>query len=221
MSKSNDWLPGSRTEKLAMAATWCGVITKKVASWNIPTTALTQLETAVEAAEISNGIPESARTAVTNAQLKIDFDRLTAVMRDIKKRYLYNPPLTDADFAALELKPKDVTPTTVAPPTGQAEADISYPGKTQLQAKIKHVEGTPMNPKAEYGYRIYYGLYDAGDTPPASGVNLHESKFTRQKKVLFSFLPADSGKTAYFSIRYENSKGESGPWGPMFSAIIP
>ena len=221
MSKRSDWLPGTRNEQLAMSATWCGVISEKLAVWNIPDAALAELTTAVEAAKTSDSIPESARNAITNAQLKIDFERLTAVMRDIKKRYLYNPPLTDADFAAMELKPKDVTPTPVAPPTGQAEADISYPGKTQLQAKIKHVEGTPMNPKAEYGYRIYYGLFDAGDTPPASGVNLHESRFTRQKKVLFTFLPTDSGKTAYFSIRYENSKGESGPWGPMCSAIIP
>ena len=221
MSKSSDWLPGSRTEKLAMAATWCGIIPERLAAWNIPDAALADLTNAVEAAKASGSIPESARNAVTNAQLKIDFERLTAVMRDIKKRYIYNPPLTDADFAAMELKPKDVNPTPVAPPTGQAEADISYPGKTQLQAKIKHVEGTPLNPKAEYGYRIYYGLFDAAETPPESGVNLRESRFTRQKKVLFTFLPTDSGKTAYFSIRYENSKGESGPWGPMCSAIIP
>ena len=221
MSKRSDWLPGTRNEQLAMATTWCGIIPERLAAWNIPDAALADLTNAVEAAKASDSIPESARNAVTNAQLKIDFERLTAVMRDIKKRYIYNPPLTDADFAAMELKPKDVTPTPVAPPTGQAEADISYPGKTQLQAKIKHVEGTPLNPKAEYGYRIYYGLFDAAETPPESGVNLRESKFTRQKKVLFTFLPTDSGKTAYFSIRYENSKGESGPWGPMCSAIIP
>jgi hypothetical protein len=29
------------------------------------------------------------------------------------------------------------------------------------------------------------------------------------------------GKTAYFCICYENSKGESGEFGPIFSAVIP
>ena len=221
MSKRSDWLPGTRNEQLAMAGTWVAAITESSEAWNILPSALSELTTALTAAKNSNSIPESARNAVTNAQIKIDFDRLTAVMRDIKKRYLYNPPLTDADLAAMELKPKDVNPTPVAPPTGQAEGDISYPGKTQLQVKIKHIDGTPQNPKADYGYRVYYGLYAATATPPVSGANLRESKFTRQKKVLFTFLPTDSGKTAYFAIRYENSKGESGPWGPMFSAIVP
>jgi hypothetical protein len=96
-----------------------------------------------------------------------------------------------------------------------------YPGRTQLQLLLKHIAGTPFNPKADYGYRIYYGLYTQSDTPPASGIELHESRFSRQKKVLFSFSPSDSGKTAFFSIRYENSKGKTGPWGPLFSAIIP
>jgi hypothetical protein len=35
------------------------------------------------------------------------------------------------------------------------------------------------------------------------------------------FPPEDSGKTAYFSIRLENAKGGKGPWGTVFSAVIP
>ena len=31
----------------------------------------------------------------------------------------------------------------------------------------------------------------------------------------------EMGKAAYFSIRYENSKGKAGPWGPLASALIP
>jgi len=43
----------------------------------------------------------------------------------------------------------------------------------------------------------------------------------RRRKELFIFPAEDSGKTAYFSIRYKNSKGQAGPWGPVFSAVIP
>jgi hypothetical protein len=132
-----------------------------------------------------------------------------------------NINVTDEDRRMMGLPIYDTTPTPVADPTGQAEAEIAYPGRTQLRLIIQHIAGTPFNPKADYGYRIYYGLYEHGDTPPVSGIELHESRFTRQKKVLFSFTPADSGKTAFFAIRYENSKGKTGPWGPLFSAIIP
>jgi hypothetical protein len=35
------------------------------------------------------------------------------------------------------------------------------------------------------------------------------------------FEQNDSGKTAYFSVRYENAKGEPGSWGAVFHAVIP
>jgi len=69
--------------------------------------------------------------------------------------------------------------------------------------------------------RIYFGVYDYGATLPEDGTKLPESLFTRRKKELFTFLPKDSGKTACFCVRYENSKGKAGPWGPMATAIIP
>jgi hypothetical protein len=132
-----------------------------------------------------------------------------------------NPFVTVADREKMGLPVYDKTPTSVADPTGQAEADITYPGRTQLQLLIKHVAGTPLDGKANYGCRVYHGVYAADDTLPASGKDLRESQFTRVKKLLYNFEPEDTGKTAYFAIRYENSKGKTGPWGPLFSAIIP
>jgi hypothetical protein len=83
------------------------------------------------------------------------------------------------------------------------------------------VDGTPSDAKANYGYRIYYGVYPTGQPVPAAGKELRESRFTRLKKELFDFEQADSGKTACFCIRYENNKGKAGLWGPVFSAVIP
>jgi hypothetical protein len=57
--------------------------------------------------------------------------------------------------------------------------------------------------------------------PPVSGDELPHSLFTKRRKELFDFPMEDSGKTVYFCIRYENSKGKAGPWGPIISAIIP
>jgi hypothetical protein len=55
--------------------------------------------------------------------------------------------------------------------------------------------------------------------PPVSGKELPHSRWTRRRKERFSF-DGDSGKTVYFCIRYENSKGEAGEFGPIFSAVI-
>ena len=139
----------------------------------------------------------------------------------VQGRLMRNPEVTDADKKAMGLPIYDRIPTPVLDPAGQAEAILSYPGRAQLLVQIKPVAGSQNDPQANYGCRIYYGLYTAGDTLPASGMDLRESLFTRKKKELFTFLPTESGKTAYFSIRYENSKGKAGPWGPLAWALIP
>ena len=236
MAKSNDWLPSKRTDQLAMAKTWRTVLGAKKLQFQITDAQLSELDDIIEDAENWLGKAMSSdRTAVITAQCKGAFDHMINFMRDLKNRKFFSPPFYDPDFIALGLKPKDTNPTPVAPPTGQAEADITYPGPHLLMLHIKPIAGTLIDPKADYGYRIYYGILPPGGATPEqatsqrrylskatpTGADLPHSKFTRRKKELFDFPADDSGKTAYFCIRYENSKGQSGPWGPVFNAVIP
>ena len=131
-----------------------------------------------------------------------------------------NLKVTDADKGVMGLPVYDKQPTPVPPPSGQAEASVTFPGRAQLKVEIKHI-GVLTDRKASYGCRIYYKVCAVGETPPESGMELTMSKFTRKKKEMFTFLPTDSNKIAWFCIRYENSKGEAGPWGPLASAVIP
>jgi hypothetical protein len=85
--------------------------------------------------------------------------------------------------------------------------------------------------RADYGVRIFWGIMGepaAHDkfrlaAPPVTGDDLPHSTFTHRKRYLFDFS-GDSGKTVWFCLRYENEKGGKegeGPFGPLFSAIIP
>jgi hypothetical protein len=56
--------------------------------------------------------------------------------------------------------------------------------------------------------------------PPLTGDDLPHSAWTHKKKVTLDFH-GDSGKIVYFCVRYENAKGEHGPWGPIFQAVVP
>ena len=219
--KKSDWLSSKREDRLAMAERWLEYGGENFEAWNIPAAAFTKLNAATLAAKSANSVPAGSRNAMTNAKLKTAFAEMVAQMRDMKKRYFYDPPLTEVDFAALGLKPKDTIPTSVADPVGLATATVKYPNEGALELHIKHTESTPMDERANYGFRIYFGVYATDEVPPDSGEDLRESRFTRQKKELFTFRPKDSGKRAYFSIRYENSKGKAGQWGHLISAIIP
>jgi hypothetical protein len=220
-----------------MAKDWQEVLSGKATAWSVPATQVTALgQLSGEAESALNMALSSERTAVVTANCKAAFEALAEKMRFIKSRYFLSPPLTDADLISLELKPRDTTNSPVLPPTAQAEADISRPGVHLLELRLRPVSGSPADThRSDYGYRVYYGIMPSGGASleaatgakrelmkaPVSGTGLPFSKFTRRKKELFDFPQEDSGKTTYFCVRYENAKGESGPWGPMFAAIIP
>jgi hypothetical protein len=219
--KSNDWLPSKRGDRLAMAVNWGECLSELNDVLNIPQATLTKFSQATESAKIAIAVPEGARNAISNAQLKAAFDELVAMMRDIKKRYFYNPSLRDDHFAALGLKPKDTIPTTVGNPVGLVTATVKYPNEGALELNIKHVAGSPYDSRANYGVKIRYGVFPA-DAHVATDVNqLYESRFTRKKKELITFDRKDKQKTACFCLRYENSKGAAGQWGAIISAVIP
>ncbi|MDR2440769.1 MAG: hypothetical protein LBE12_15515 [Planctomycetaceae bacterium] len=237
MTSPTHWLPGKRSEQIAMAKDWLQVLGTATPPWGIPPEEISQLRTLTEAAEELLAVAMSSdRTEVITSECRMAFMVLTEKMRSIKNHYFISPPLTDTDWISLKLKPKDTVHTPVPPPTSQAEADISRPGPHLLTLHLRPLSNSPPDPhRSDYGFRIYWGVMPSGGASteaalsikrelikaPVSGEELPHSRFTRRKKELFDFAQEDSGKMVYFCVRYENAKGEPGPWGPIFSAFIP
>jgi hypothetical protein len=238
MPQKPDWLPHRREAQIALSENWQTVLTTaKISAWSIPTTEVTALKTLTTAAETALALSQSsARTVVVTAQTRAAFAALTGKMRFFKNRYFVLPPLTEADIISLGLKPHDTKPTPIPPPTAQAEADISYPAAHTLALHLRPVADTAPDPHhSDYGFRVYFGLLPPGGAsmeaaigpkrelvkPPVTGDELPHSLFTRKKHERMDFSQEESGKTVYFCVRYENAKGEPGPWGPIFSAVVP
>jgi hypothetical protein len=139
-----------------------------------------------------------------------------------------NPNVTNADRESMGITIYDTTPTAVPPPTMPAEADLLFPATAMVKvANIRQLGGS-SDRRSDYGVRIYYGVMGQPDETdrfrmskrPEAGGDLPHSVFTRRKSYRFHF-PRSSGKEIFFCLRYENSKGETGPWGNMISAFIP
>jgi hypothetical protein len=189
--------------------------------WSVPAAVVTELaglesdaDTALTAAK-----NEETRTPVANARCKTAFEALAAKMRDIKKRWFYVPPLTEADIVGLGLKPRDTILTASGTPTAQVTVETYLIGRHQLGVKINYTTGNPSD-TANKGYRIWYSVVAHGETPPANPDQLHSSFYTKRKKDVIDFGFDDSGKTAYFAVQIEND-GKKGPWGPLVNALIP
>ena len=221
MPMTKDWLPAARTAQLTMAKEWIAVAGAQAAAWAFPAAVLTELAALSQAAETALDIAqnESTRTPVTTAQCRAAFEALILKMRDIKRRYFLEPPLTDADLISLSLKPHDNTHTLSGPPTAQVTVETYLVGRHELGVKIVYVTGSPQDP-ANKGCRIWYRVSGPGDSPPPGPEELGKSFYTRRKKDLIEFDFGDSGKTVYFAVQVEN-EGKKGPWGPLVSALIP
>jgi hypothetical protein len=213
-----------------MAKAWLSVLQKKASAWNIPAEAVQELTDKTAAAETWRAQDLSAdRTRTVTAQTKAAFDALESFMRDFKRRYFLIPPLSDADFASLELKPTDHIPTPELEPTAQPEADLTFPGVHLVELKnIRPVGGAQPNDGSDCGARVHYGLTGTPTTNhkfrmegvPVSGNDLPYSEWASRKKILFDF-DGESGNTVFFCLQYENKKGKAGPFGPILKAVIP
>jgi hypothetical protein len=214
-------MPGTREGQLAMAKDWQGVAGANAAAWGIPAAALTDLDAHIQTAEsaLSTAKNETTRTPVATARCKEAFNAMSDFMRDFKRRYFLSPPLTDADFVSLGLKPHDNTLTPSGPPTAQVTVETYLIGRHELGIKIVYVTGDP-NDKANKGYRVWYRAAGPGEKAPTDPKELSESFFTKRKKDVIEFEFGDSGKTAYFAVQIEND-GKKGPWGPIIPALIP
>jgi hypothetical protein len=204
-----------------MAKDWKTAITARQNDWNIPNPVLSELGSLIQTAEtaLAAAQNETTRTPVATAQCKTAFDALTAKMRDTKRRYFLTPPLADADYIALGLKPHDATPTPSGTPTAQVTIETYLIGRHELGVKIIYVTGNPIDP-ANKGYRLWYSVTAQGEPAPANPDELRKSFFTKRKKDVIEFDFGDSGKTAHFAVQIEN-EGKKGPWGPLISALIP
>jgi hypothetical protein len=221
MSQKTDWFPGIRDEQLSMGKNWVTILTTSGPAWNVPGTDIQELSGLVTTADtaLAEAKNETTRTPVVTARCKEAFWQMEEKMRDIKKRYFYAPPLTDADIVSLGLKPRDPIHTPTTAPTAQVIGETYLVGRHELGVRIIYVTGDP-NDKANKGYRIWYTVIGPGETTPADPEQLTKSFYTKRKKDVIEFGYGDSGKTVYFAIQIEN-EGKKGPWGPLVSALIP
>jgi hypothetical protein len=230
MAYNDDWMPGPRSEMLAMCRNWINYMTaERRTAWGVPAAEFTELGTLFGAAQtlLQKATDEDERTRVITVECQAAFKALEAKMRFFRNRYF--KPLDGGDWAALGFRQRDLHHSPIPAPESQVEADLTFPGIHMVELrKIRPVSGTAPDARSDYGTRIYYGLSGPPSDKyrfrlteaPKTGGDLPYSLFTRRKNERFDF-DGESGNRVYFCLRYENSKGEAGPFGPIFSAVIP
>jgi hypothetical protein len=73
-------------------------------------------------------------------------------------------------------------------------------------------------PPGQHAVEMCWAILDA---PPAGPEELFHSCVDTRSPFRLEFSGHERGNTVYFALRWENSRGEKGPWGEVWNAIIP
>jgi hypothetical protein len=73
-------------------------------------------------------------------------------------------------------------------------------------------------PAGQRGAEIKYAILNE---KPVNRNVLTLSKSKTRSPFLLEFALSDRGKIVYFTLRWENTRGEKGPWSPIFSVMVP
>ncbi|MDR2137959.1 MAG: hypothetical protein LBP50_00140 [Tannerella sp.] len=131
-----------------------------------------------------------------------------------------NPLVTDEDLVGAGMPTRHTggnTPAHKPDTLIVATTDTSKPAAVGLHYRDRQSTGT-AKPRGVHGAEI---VWDVLDTPPADWSELRHSTFSTRTPAQLVFSGTQRGKTLYFSMRWENTRGEKGPWNEIESVMIP
>jgi hypothetical protein len=135
-----------------------------------------------------------------------------------------NPAVTDAELESMGIIgrrqgkhfPHVSIPTDV--PDYRIEQAFGHRLIIHFHAHDNDRESSVAKPHGVHGVEIAWAILE---TPPTSYNDLTKSAFDTATPYTFTFDIPEAGKTLYVALRWENTRGEKGPWSDIQSAIIP
>jgi hypothetical protein len=173
------------------------------------------------AAKLTLAQEPATRTTVTVQNRKDARKTLEKTLRiDIKEFLNFNRHLTNGDRDALGL-PIYKTGRTQSPIATKHPFFEVYCGEIRrLMIYFFGDEGkrSKAKPPGQRGVEIRWAILGA---PPRAIDELINSSFDTRSPFTLTFDEYQRGKTVYFCLCWENTRGEKGPWSEIASAIIP
>jgi hypothetical protein len=219
---SKKYIPGSDAAFLVWVKNLLAYIMLHFAGWKVSepdnsiNVQVSEFEQALERAQAANR--GKVDVVVKNEKRKTLEKSVRTYVQGFLAR---NPYVTVADREEMKLNVYDNVATPVSEPKVRAMGKIVYKGAGLIELHITPEADISEDKRAYYGCKILSKVTAADAPAPQNETELTESRFTRRKKEIFIFQPKDAAKRIYFSMRYENSKGQTGPWCPIFTAVIP
>ena len=150
-------------------------------------------------------------------------DGAKAAMLDIVRPYAQqvrnNAGVSNADKTSLGVRIVDLTKTPVPPPNSSPLLNVlaATPGEHELRYADGNSPDSRSKPLGAIGLQLFVAVAAGSVNDPA--VAPFRAFVTRQPYAV-SFEPADNGKIATYFARWQNAKGQTGPWSNPISFTI-
>lgn len=146
-------------------------------------------------------------------------EELIPASRDLVQGGLsHNPALTNEDRVAISIALPDHVRTPAPQPKTRPKAKMSA-ALRQITITISDEDSLNRGkPEKVHGCEIRHGFPDG---PPAHIEDLTQVAFMTGLTHVFDFEESDRGKHLYFALRWENTRGEKGPWSRLYDMYVP
>lgn len=215
------YIPTRQADMRTWALNFAALITAAPATYGLTAGNATTIQTAVDDfdAALTLALDPTTRTPTTIA----DKDAKKAVMLDTVRPFAQqvknNAGVSNENKAALGLNIDDESPTSVAPPVTQPL--LSIQAATPLQHTLRYADvNTPTLRAKPEGVSALQLFRHIGANAPASYTDWEfVGAFTRNP-VESSFASGSAGMDCQYVGRWQNRKGEVGPWSSIANMIV-
>jgi hypothetical protein len=142
------------------------------------------------------------------------------LLRHLVKSLQSNHRITPDDLRSMGIAIPTTTrtPSPVADKSPDADVDTSIIGRLTIHFFEKGNQHKRGKPAGQHSAEIRWLL---SPTPPTRWDQLTHSEIDTRTPFTLQFENNQRGHTLYFALRWQNTRGEKGPWSEIQSAIIP
>ena len=217
---TSDYLPSTYVALASFLTNLLNLVSAAQSRLGIDAAKLAALQTAINAYLAAYAIADhpSATNVDRLARKNRAEEAKTATRHFVNSELRYNDALTDEDRLDMGLRIPDTEPTPVPKPTTTPEAKVYHTAPAVVEIRFHDNETTnKAKPAGVHGAEVRWAILD---TEPVDWDELNHSSFVTHSPLELTFHGQDLGKTLYFALRWESTRGEKGPWMMIQKTII-
>lgn len=216
-----DFIPTADADFTAWMKNFIAYANSNMAELGLTAAQLTPIQTGATTWEIAYDANVTAQAQAQAIRQTKDDERvsLAALVRPLVAQLQATAIVTDAQRQALGITVRSTTRAVSPTPTTRplATVDISK----RLQHTIAFVDeatrGSRAKPDGVSGCEIWTRI---GEPAPLDPGELKYLATDTRSPYVVEFDGADAGKTAYYMLRWVNTRGERGPWSQTVAGTI-